>query len=450
VNRIFGRSAESTKSQPNLAKWVLFIVSALWLSAHLTFSIEGLRLASVDDVNIHRGIVDPAIALSNRMLDFAMGRIYAEIKFSYLEAVIGIRSDLIHALVRVVALGIAAAAAAWFTWEWRRNWAVSLLVFVATLGFCQIAVSYEALLTQSNLWVGWAAVWTMGALALRPNSAATRCGTVVAYAVALCTNEGNAPFLVWAILLNWASDRRTGFFKALCNDSSCWIVLAGYACLSLLVRFAALGHDRPYDGGTVSLNLREMALALNAYTLSAVPGFESWIDRWAKATDSLWISPQMWLQRVIDGTSVGALVGAGMLAACAWVGLEGAVEPENTRSRRSAAIFAIVLIGAFTPNLLLVATPKYQTWAHQRMWPYYYAAMSTAVWTVLFVTVGASMVMRISHRSLRQAVRGAFALLAALMAIAIGASNREAISLLQRHTLTHAAEFREWLDRTPK
>jgi membrane protein DedA with SNARE-associated domain len=84
------------------------------------------------------------------------------------------------------------------------------------------------------------------------------------------------------------------------------------------------------------------------------------------------------------------------------------------------------------------------------MWPYYYAAMSTAVWTVLFVTVGASMVMRISHRSLRQAVRGAFALLAALMAIAIGASNREAISLLQRHTLTHAAEFREWLDRTPK
>jgi hypothetical protein len=420
--------------------------AALWFLTGLCTGTMGLRMATVDDLNIGWEIRSPAAALAIRVHDFRIGRFYADTKFSILEDLMRLPGDAAHSAARIAAFLIAVLAAAWFTWEWRRNGRVALLVLLAGVGFAPVSVGYQALLSFPTLWIGWASVWAMGALSLRRDSAWTRSGIQVAFTLALLVHESNAVFLAWPILLGVQNNPSEGWGPRVRRVAPCLVILVAYGTCSLLLRRAALAAypGGVYDGASLSLNPGRVAFALNAYTWSGLPGFDSWLTRSSAAGAPPFLSPPGWAHRALAGATAQDICGAALLGAAFWM-LTGPGEPQTGGKRPvTLRMLVILFLSAFAPNLILSCTVKYQIWAHHRMWPYYYTAMSYLVWVVLLAS-GISEVPRIVRgKSGLRAARLAVASFVFVAAVGIGRANREAVALLRLHPLAHMTAYLQW------
>ena len=423
----------------------LAVVSAVLLLS-LGLATAGLRCATADDEAIQRGLSNPAQALGNRMHDFRIGRIYADVKFDLLEAWMCVPSEAAHTAIRLGAFMTAVLAMGWFVWEWRRSAVTAGLVGMVGLGFLPVSIGYQALLSYPLLWFGWAGVWAMGAMALRPDTVAMRGGIAVAFALALAVHEANAAFLVWPAILRWAGGVRGA--KAVGREFYwCGLVLAVYGLLSLWLREAAMAAVPGgfYEGAKVALNLREAVHALNVYTWSGLPALDSWLARMGDISGPLWLSPHGWLQRVVAWASPLTLLGAVLLGVAVWLGTAPG-EQEADRHSPISRVRMVVALGfaAFAPNLLLSFTVKYQEWAHQRMWPYYYTSMSYLVWVVLLVSAALAVLASIRPGMARNTARAGLVLVVTLAALGVGAANREASAQLKRHTFYHMLEYQRW------
>lgn len=429
------------RALPRPAIIAFFVIATLWLAANLTVITKGLRTPTEDDESVAMGAADPALAADYRRLDFEMGRIYAGPKFTFLESVMRLQPDWLHAAARVAMVLLAAGAAAWFTWEWRRNLREALLVLVAAVGLLQVSVSYQAFLSQQWFWFGWAAIWTMGALALRPDSAANRGGIVIAFAVALTAHESNAAFLLWPVAVRAVGRGEKIFWTALRPFWSCAVVLAVYGGLSLALRRHTSDPQNIYPGTILSPDLGRFALALNVYSLSSLPGLESWRVRWSDHGLPLWLTPGQWLDQLREWTTALHFVSAALIGAAVWLGLARVNTDERASRATPLAMLAVLLAAAYAPNLLLAATIKYQGWAQQRMWPYYYSSMSYLAWIVFLVTGAGILLAKLRSPGPRTAARTLAAVLAAVVALSVYTSSREAAAYLRRAPLHHIKHY---------
>ena len=112
---------------------------------------------------------------------------------------------------------------------------------------------------------------------------------------------------------------------------------------------------------------------------------------------------------------------------------------------KEASIVPLVMalvFAAFASNLILASTVKYQAWAHQRMWPYYYSGMSYLAWVAL-ISVGVSEMARFarSHAWLLTG-RIAVVLTLSLAALSVEGANRQAIALLSSRRFDHIESYR--------
>jgi hypothetical protein len=357
-----------------------------------------------------------------------------------------IRSDAAHSALRVGAFLMAVLAAAWFTWELRRKERLALLVLVAGVGLAPVSVGYQALLSLPTLWIGWAAVWTMGALALKPDSVWTRSGIIFAFALALVIHEANAVFLIWPFVLTTRRgqpDRARLFIR---QTAGCAVVLVAYGILSLALRRQTLAAfpGSMYDGAALSLNPRDAGFALNAYSWSGLPGFDSWLMRSGGAGARWWLSPPEWLHRAFAGATAYDVAGALVLGAAFWIGTMPCRAERGKEHPFTVRTFFVLFFAAFAPNLVLSLTSKYQVWAHQRMWPYYYTSMSYLVWVVLLVNMLSRALSLIPAARGRRAAGVSVAAAAALLAIGIASANREAVNLLRKHPFDHMENYVKW------
>lgn len=423
---------------PRPAIIAFFAAATLWLAMQLGTLTLGLRVPTEDDEMVAAGAIDPTKTQDYRRYDYEMGRLYAGVKFDFLEAVMRVKSDWRHAAVRLALLLMTAGCAAWFTWEWRRNLREALLVLVAIVGLLQVSVSYQAFLSQQWFWFGWAAVWTMGALALRPDSTANRCGIVAAFALALFSHESNAVFLFWPVAVRLVGRGEKFSWATLQPFWSCVLVLALYGGVSLALRRATSDPEHVYAGTILSPDLGRFALALNVFSLSSIPGLESWRVRWSDAGMPLWLTPAQWLENLRAGITVVNMAGAALVGLAVWLGLAREEKPDGRASPAAPlAMLALILAAAYAPNLLLAATIKYQGWAQQRMWPYYYSAMSYLAWIVLGVTGTSIFLSRLQNPAGRAVGRLGAAGLATVIALSVYVSSLEAVGYLRQEPLHH-------------
>ena len=420
--------------------WLL-VATAVWLAGQLVLATSGLRIVTFDDQAVLRAIADPAQAGEARALDFRIGRFYAAVKFSTLEVLMLVSSDTWHATLRVLALALAAGAAAWFTWEWRRNWRTTLLLFVATLGLMQVTISYQAFLSYPHFFLGWVGVWAMAAFALRPDSTSNRAGILLAYATALIVHESNAVFVILPVVLRAAVRHENIFWTALRPFWACALVLAAYAGLALSLRHAASDIPASYQGTIMSFDLGRYALALNVFSLSSFPGIEGWRIRWSDAGQPLWLTPAEWLARIHARTTAIHLIGAALIGAAVWRGLARDDTELRASWRRTLPMLALVVAMAYAPNLLLAATIKYQGWAQQRMWPYYFSTMSYLAWMVFLVNGSEGLLSSLRRPGWRATGRAIVAGLTVVIALSVFASSAEALGYLRQQPLAHIKDY---------
>ena len=427
------------RTPPRLAVSAFLGAAALWFASQLTLLTAGLRTPTDDDLMVARAITDPAYSADIRVLDFEMGRIYSGIKFSFLEWVLQLQPDWLHAAARIAMVVLAAGAAAWFTWVWRRKSGEALLVFAVSLGLMQISLSYQALLSQQWFWLGWTALWIMGALALQPDSTANRSGIALAFAAALVGHESNAAFVLWPVALRAVGRGEKIFWAALRPFWACAVVLVVYGGLSLAVRQQMTDTRHIYGGTVLSPDLGRFALAWNVFSLSTVPGVEAWRVRWSDPGFPSWLTPAQWLEQLRAWTDLASLIGATLVGAVVWLGLaRDEAEPDARASRaHPVAMLALLIAAAYAPNLLLAATIKYQGWAQQRMWPYYYSSMSYLAWMVFFVTGIGSALSALRRPGGHAIGRALAAGLAVVIALSVFSSSREALAYLRREPLHH-------------
>lgn len=426
-----------------LASLVLVLL-ALNLGAYT----NGLCLASADDLSIRHALADPAAQLGNRIHDEAIGRIYTEPKFFLLEHLMAVHSDDVRTVVRLLSALLAFAPAAWFAWEWSRDCFVAFSVLALLLGLLPVVAGYQAFLSFPLLWIGWGAVWVMGALALREESVAGRCLMAAAFGLALASHESNAAFVVWPALVRAAAGRPGWRATAAREFAPCLVVLLGYAALSLALRHEVnvLLNEPTYDGALLSWHLRDAAFALNVYSLSGIPGLDGWCARW---TDGLWLTPAEWLSRIQAWVALSGLLASVLLAAVTWFAARSPRGVQPPPVRRNAARFSALLIfAAYAPNLLLALTMKYQQWAHQREWPYYYTSMSFIALTVLGAVLAGALLRRTRGRT-RACVQAALAVLVFVLALGSNAAGRQAVAYMRHHPYFFQVDFRAHLPGAP-
>jgi hypothetical protein len=193
-----------------------------------------------------------------------------------------------------------------------------------------------------------------------------------------------------------------------------------------------------YAGATIAINGKSIIYAWQVYTLSGLPGLESWVSGKTSAFGSLWLAPDMWFTRLWRGATFWDIIGATIVGVLFWLWLpEGRAKQPDVKARRLGPFVAIMLFAAYAPNAILVLTPKYQVWAHHHMWPYYYTSMSYLAWVVLGVGLAVVAYRRTNSIVSRRIMRGVFAGLAMSLVLAAASVTNETVSALQGKPFTH-------------
>ncbi len=347
--------------------------------------INGIRIATADELHALAGASDASLGHANRLLDLAIGRFYAVVKWPLLEFLLRDCRDGVLSLLRLAAFVACAATAAQFV-RLALGKSQSGAYFMGLVcALLPVVVAYQPLFYNPLLWLGWACVWLMGAVSLRPDSHHHTILVPVLFALAMMSHEMNAVFVVWPWLVRGlvaGRGLRHGFSS---TTVLCGIVLLLYGGIALTLRTITAPWEITYGGGTMVPDVKAAALSLTANSLGILPGLESWLNpRWQDIEGPLFMDIESFGRRLfanLDGVSIMLSAGAGWVT---WLYLgkrDSALE--RARAVSHPALLGALLFMVFAPNLLLSTTGKYQGWVFQRMWPYYYSWMS---YTALVMT----------------------------------------------------------------
>ncbi|MCC5023669.1 MAG: hypothetical protein J6386_13195 [Candidatus Synoicihabitans palmerolidicus] len=193
-----------------------------------------------------------------------------------------------------------------------------------------------------------------------------------------------------------------------------------------------------YDGARVSFSM-EVFRTAGIYSLSGLPGLEVWLDRGNPT--SLVVGPDIWLQRVTGNFEVWDLLSAVAVGAAVWaVGTRAHDRSVISHDSRAQLRLALVLvIWALGSQFLLAVTPKYQTWSHQRMWPYYQSMGGAIGWQVLVLVAVAQLGLGRLKGGLRttRMLLALLAMTAAITILGVKAMNRVAVARFEKSPMYH-------------
>lgn len=417
---------------------LLTIVAVSTVASNVTLTIAPVRVATADDESVVQALAAPGQAWANREYDFSIGRFYSHIKFTSLEWLASVNSDLLHSTLRVAAFYAAVIALAWFAHVATGSLKIALLLVVVVSATVPVWIRYQALLSHPLLWIGWAAIWVVGGLALLPESQWSRLGTTIAFSFALIAHESNAVFIAWPAILKWSLGCnwiRSAFRLSLGS----LLVLVAYGGLSLWLRSEVLSMTGGvlYQGASISFNIPEILWALAAYSFSGLPGLSSFVTH--HLDGPLILSPRTWWDCLKYYTSPLAVLGSFFVSITVFNIFNSFIG----MSRHGGFVvfgwrlWVGVIFAVFAPNFLLALTHKYQMWAHQRMWPYYYSSMSFMAWNLLLVVACLLLVRRAYSRYIRYAIGVTVLVFSFVAALSIAASNRRAAASLEKEIFYH-------------
>jgi hypothetical protein len=261
--------------------------------------------------------------------------------------------------------------------------------------------------------------------------------------VALAVHESNVVFILLPAAVRWGTGQSIGWRHQLRELVLSGTVLGAYGLLAIGLRHAASQSGTQYDGATILLDAREIVFALGVYSLAAIPGVEFGLNRMAVDGPTIGYGPSQVIARVWSNAGATDWIVAAITGLALWALLK-ALERDEAQSRPGNTRIVVPLgYALFAPNLLLALTPKYQGWAHQRMWPYYYSWMSYLA-IVLLLALGAVRLQRaLPVGRVRIAGRLALAVLAGAITLGIRATSREALAQLRQHPFSHTADAPE-------
>lgn len=417
----------------NVMAGILVVVSMGLLFAR----IDGIRITTADELHVMAAANDETIGQASRLLDLCIGRFYAVIKWPTLEFLLTGTSDVVLTGIRLAALLLCVGCAARFLGEALNRRAAFLFPGLACALF-PVLVTYQPLFYNPLLWVGWAAIWAMGLCSL-PTFDRGGGGLVAGFfGLALMSHELNAVFVVWPWIVRGLVAGK-GFYGGFSKTTLlCFAVLAIYGAIALAVRQATAAFDINYGGGTLGFDGPAAGRAILVNSLGIWPGLELWMQpRWQEFGSTGWVTPAHLWERLWN--QAGLL----MLAMAAGVGILTqsylhAQTPTATDgdSRRRLRLMGALTFMIFAPNLLLSLTGKYQRWADQQMWPYYYSWMSYLA--IIMLIVVALDHLRVSTRGRSVTITGAVGLLTLVTIFSVAASS-EAIEFFRSYRFDHSS-----------
>lgn len=427
-------------------------VSLLVLAFSLAFTIKGLRLATVDDLAVGEAFADASQAAELRLYDFRIGRFYADVKFTLLEGLLGIRSDWLNALIKLSCFLACLGSAAYFAWKIKGKLHAPVLVLLLGLAFMPVAVAYQPLVSMPTLFVGWAAVWLMGAFSLSEEGPVTRCLIVASFGLSLMVHEANMVFIVLPVLVRWADGRASWLRSSIRVLALCLVVAVVYCvCFASLRWYANLLHSgEAYQGAVLSFHPSSFARAVLLYSWSGFPAVESWLLRWDPLPAGMLIGPSAWLARVSCWAGALGVACSLALSLSSWVLASAAPKDPAPDTRRILRFLAVLLFICHASNLILSLTAKYQLWAYQRMWPYYQSWMSYVSWILIVVLVLLWLSARQAASFRHLALRAFLVLCLGLLTLGSVASNRLAVAFLGRHPLSHLHDYNPTIGAEPR
>lgn len=416
---------------------VVVLLGVLFFLGKMGLESSSIRIATQDEINLQKAIENPDFGFSNRLYDYRIGRFYADVKFDFLEWLLALESNFLVGLIRSLLLALAVGSTGLLVWAWTRDGRTAGLTVIAMAGWFAITVSYQAYLSLPHYWIGWSAIWLMGFFALQADTPLNRVMMVGAFVLALIIHESNAVFLVWPWMVRWARFGSGDLWKVLWKSSAwCTLVLCVYGILALQLR-AQVAGEAPYSGGTIALQGKSIVYAWQVFTLSGLPGLESWVSGRTLA-GSLWLTPDMWFARLGSTLSFWDLVGASLVGGLFWRWMpEDRVKQSGVNNTRLLAFTVMLLFAAYAPNALLALTPKYQIWAHQRMWPYYFSSMSYLAWIVLGVGWAVAAYRGTRSPLPRRILRGLFTGLAILLVLTAASVTKQSVVILKANPFVH-------------
>lgn len=424
------------------ASRLLFVVVALavvGLVLNLAATIHGVKIATGDDAMVLRGIEEPVVAEANRLADFRIGRFYANPKWTALEIVLAMESETGRTLVRVGACLLALLAASCFASRATADARVGAFALLLGLGFLPVSLGYQPLLSHPLLWIGWAAVWTAGVVALGEDTALRRAIMAALLAVAFVVHESNLVFIAWPVLIHAWSQRQRDVRRLLRYVAPSAVVLIFYVACFWWSRSAA---PSGYSGVQPRLEVPAVLFADFVYSVAGLPGIESWLVRSPDAGAPLLVSADAWWGAIASRAAGWQLPAVGLMGVGLWFMLQRRASARHDAPLHTGALAVVLIFAVLAPNLVLATTVKYQGWAHQRMWPYYYSSMSFLAWILLgAITVRAGL-NAIPSRAARAVATALVVILLMVTALAVQGANHEAAGLLRAHRFDHMHDYR--------
>lgn len=334
---------------------------ATGLLALLFVRIDGIRIATADDQHTLAAATDADIGQASRVLDLCIGRFYALVKWPVLESLMRDCGDGLLSALRIGAFLMCVIAAARFLRDALDSEPAAALFLVLVCALLPVLVTYQPLFYNPMLWLGWACIWWMGVLALKPDTPGN--GGLIAglFLLALMSHEMNAVFVVWPWLLRSVVGRK-GIRAAFTRSTIlCGVVLAGYGAVSVTVRMATANFGINYSGGTIAYDLPAALQSLLANSLGALPGLELWLHpRWQGTESPMFTGPEVFLERLFSNLGPASYLLCGGVGAVTWLFLRSRCPTHSFASPlRRGPLVGLLTFMVFAPNLLLSLTEKY-------------------------------------------------------------------------------------------
>lgn len=417
---------------------VFAIASFLISTAFIFFSIYDLRVATSDEHGLLQNTSNHIAAEASRVIDFQIGRFYAALKWPTLETLIQAPA-LILTTVRVGAMLACFFSAALFMSALTKSVRNGILFVVLSTAMMPVTVSYQPLIYNPLIWLGWSCIWLMGVLALKTDTRNTRVAIVGLFTISIYFHESNIVFFGWPWLVAILAKPNIRASNNLKASRLCGAVLVGYLVICFSLRQFAMPLGDPYSGGSISLDFTAFLQSLALFSSGLAPGLEMWLSpRWIGTDVPLFLTPTNWGIRFGQNLDLVTILLAALAGMTVFLRTRNVEKDPRTGSVRVLVnwclIFCFVIIA---PNLLLSITPKYQIWAQQRMWPYYYSSMSFQG-IVALMTVGIAGISQGFSGSRRSQIAAMLAIGVSLLAASSAATTREATTLFRKFRFDHS------------
>lgn len=405
--------------------------------SHLAYEILEIRVTTIDDYAALRQATDPEIGNIAELYEYSIGRFYAQLKWTVIESVMSLSSDLLRTLIRVGAFLVCVGAAFGFMKRVSFQGFGPAIFAMLAISWLVVAVTYQPLFYNPLLWLGWAAIWAMGTLSWSEGNSSQRILIVSLFAVSICCHESNLSFFLWPTIILWANNHSLKEWRTWRASGLCMIVGTAYGIIGLLLRSSAAGLFETYSGGEISVAPLSALAALAKYSLGGTPGLESWLTpRWEVMEHSYWLRPTDWIDRIASNLTPTAIVSSLAVGIVLWM-----LTVRPVCRELIWPVFQRLLILSYVvlaPNILLALTTKYQVWAQQRMWPYYYSWMSSLALTMVAVFLFEIVWSAKLTGFQRATVRYGFIVVAILISLATNATTHESVEFLSEFRFDHS------------